>query len=227
MIRGRAGTGGRGRVMSRVAAMTLVWALALIVADSAAAAGGYHSPGYGGRTDFKNVAPVPLAPIALGTGKDPNLLVDRAGTAHIVFAQDGGTSAPDTLSYCNLQRGIKQCASAGLAPNPQAPDAGQGGAFAGNFPAGNHDFDGPAPLDIGNQLFVVDRRFPDMFNVPGGGTSDSNVFVWSSSDGGATLTGPGQIGDNQMAGGAIAFGPDSSSIGTISRTETGGTFFQG
>jgi hypothetical protein len=42
------------------------------------------------------------------------------------------------------------------------------------------------------------------------------------------LTGPGDIGDNQMAGGAIAYGDISGpSIGTMSRTETGGTFFQG
>ena len=40
--------------------------------------------------------------------------------------------------------------------------------------------------------------------TPGGGTSQSNVFEWSSADGGATLTGPGLIGDNQMAGGAVA-----------------------
>lgn len=32
---------------------------------------------------------------------------------------------------------------------PQAPNAGLGGAFSGNFPAGNHDFDGPIPLDVG------------------------------------------------------------------------------
>jgi hypothetical protein len=75
---------------------------------------------------------------------------------------------------------------------------------------------------------VIDRRFPDIFKTPGEKTSDSNVFEWSSVDGGATLTGPGQIGDNQMSGGAIAFGdPGAPSIGTISATETGGTFFQG
>jgi hypothetical protein len=75
---------------------------------------------------------------------------------------------------------------------------------------------------------VLERRFPDIFNTPASTTSESNVFEWSSLDGGATLTGPGQIGDNQMAGGAIAYGdPGAPSIGTISRTQTGGTFFQG
>src|SRR5947209_4879158 len=193
-----------------------------LAATAVASAAPYFSPGYKGDTSFRNDLPAPLPPVTLGTGKYPNLLVDRAGTAHILFAQDGGTDSPDTLAFCNLQRGIKQCASNGLAPNPQAPDV------SGNFPGGNHDFDGPAPLVIGNQLFAVDRRFPDQFNTPTGGTSDSNVFEWASSDGGATLTGPGQIGDNQMAGGAVVFGdPSAPSVGTISRTQTGGTTFQG
>jgi hypothetical protein len=53
---------------------------------------------------------------------------------------------------------------------------------------GNHDFDGPVPLGIGNELFVIERRFPDVFPATGSasGTSDSNVFEWSSSDGGVT-----------------------------------------
>ncbi len=195
---------------------------------ASAAPPSYHSPGYKGSTRFTNVAPATLPPVVLGTGKYPNLLVDAAGTAHIVFTRDGGTSAPDAITYCSLQRGIKSCAPSGVVPNPQAPDPGQGLAFAGNFPAGNHDFEGAVPLAIGNQLFLVDRRFPDVFNTPASTTSDSNVFEWSSIDGGATITGPGQIGDNQIAGGAIAYGdPGSPSIGTISATETGGTFFQG
>ena len=108
------------------------------------------------------------------------------------------------------------------------PTRARAESSAGNIPSLNHDFDGPVPLDIGNQLFVIERRFPGQFPTPASSTSDSNVFEWSSSDGGATLTGPGDLGDNQMAGGAIAYGdPSAASIGTISRTETGGTFFQG
>jgi hypothetical protein len=207
----------------RIGALMCLVVLAHVGSASAA---GYHSFGYGGKTNFRNVAPQPLPPISLGTGKYPNLLVDGAGTAHIVFTQDGGSSSADTLGFCSLQRGIKTCAAEGVAPNPEPPPPE--GDYAGNFPAGNHDFDGPVPLVIGNELFVVQRRFPDRFPTPAGTTSDSNVFEWSSSDGGATLTGPANIGDNQMAGGAIPYGdPNALSIGTISRTETGGTFFQG
>lgn len=203
------------------ALLTVVW---LIGAAPASALG---SPGFKPVKGLGKATPRALPSITLGTGKYPNLLVDAAGTAHIVYTQDGGASAPDTLAFCGLQRGIKQCAASGTAPNPQAPGSGSGGAFLGNLPAGNHDYDGAAPLVIGNQLYVVERRFPDVFPTPAG-TSDSNVFEWSSSDGGQTLTGPGIIGDNQMAGGAVAFGDRSGlSIGTISDTETGGTFFQG
>ena len=95
-----------------------------------------------------------------GDGKYPDLLVDAAGTAHVVYAHDGGTTAADTYSVCNLQRGIKKCASSPTVPAPAAPDPSQGGIFAGNVPSLNHDFDGPVPLDIGNQLIVIDRRFP-------------------------------------------------------------------
>lgn len=212
---------------------TKLWAFACTVglicvtcAGTAAAKGTYRSPGYTGTTSFKTVTAKPLPAISLGTGKNPNLLVDAAGTAHIVFAQDGGSSA-DTLAFCNLQRGIKTCASHGLAPNPVAPEETPDGTYAGNDPSQNHDFDGPAVLDIGNQEYLIDRRFPDEFTAPDGQVSRSNVFEWSSTDGGATPTGPGEVGDNQMAGGAVAFGSaDAPSIGTISDGETGGTFFQ-
>src|SRR3954454_14501877 len=208
------------------------WLAGTATAVAAAALAGpveakpYFSPGYKGTKSFANVTPAPLESISLGAGKNPNLLVDRAGTAHIVFAQEG-VDAPDNLSFCNLQRGIKRCATGGVAPNPQSPDQGEGGEFSGNFPGGNHDFDGPVPLVVGNQLFVVQRRFPNTFHTPDGSSSRSNVFLWSSSDGGNTLTGPGLIGDNQMSGGAIPFGdPGAPSIGTISSTQTGSTTFQ-
>jgi hypothetical protein len=216
-------------MMRFAVALTALVSLVAAGLTGSAAAAPYHSPGYSGKKTFASVTTTPFPPITIGSGKYPNLLVDESGTAHVVFAQDGGLSVPDLLSYCNLQRGLTACASSGNAPTPQAPEGGDGkGDFSGNSPGENHDFDGPVPLAIGNQLYVVDRRFPDVFKTPGEKTSDSNVFEWSSVDGGATLTGPGQIGDNQTSGGAIAYGdPSAPSIGTISATETGGTFFQG
>ena len=78
-----------------------------------------------------------------------------------MFAVDGGSDA-DTVNDCNLQRGLRHCASEGTAPNPQAPEGGDGkGEFSGNFAGGNHDTDGTVTLAIGNQLFVIDRRCAD------------------------------------------------------------------
>ena len=91
------------------------------VGTASAATSGYHSPGYAGSTKFgAKVTPSALPAIVLGTGKYPDLLVDGAGTAHVVFAHDGGASAPDTYSVCNLQRGIKQWAPRPPRPAPRA-----------------------------------------------------------------------------------------------------------
>jgi hypothetical protein len=199
----------------------------LLLAGVAVATAG-TSPGYTPDPGLGKVTAKPLPLITIGTGKDPNLLVDAAGSAHIVFTEDGGSTSPDTLAVCNLQRGKTACAQNSTAPTPQAPDSSQRGVYSGNFPAGNHDTDGAVPLSIQNQLYVVERRFPDTFDTPDGSTNGSNVFEWQSDDGGDTLTGPADIGDNQMAGGAITYGdPNAPSIGTISRLQTEGTFFQG
>ena len=105
------------------ATVLVALAIACAHAGAASAAPSYHSPGYAGKTKFgANLTPKALPSIVLGTGKYPNLFVDNSGTAHIVFANDGGTSAPDTFSVCNLQRGIKQCATSGTVPAPAAPE---------------------------------------------------------------------------------------------------------
>src|SRR4051812_14421949 len=96
---------------------------------------GYVTPGYKGNSSFgKNATATPLPAITLGAGKNPNLLVDRAGTAHVIFTQDGTQAdAPDTVVSCLLQRGQKQCGAGqgGLAPVNQP--GGTPGPFAGNF----------------------------------------------------------------------------------------------
>jgi hypothetical protein len=216
-----------GAAVALLAALGLAGAGASPAAAQTAKAKTYKSPGYKGRKTIPNVNPTPLPLLPLGTGKYPHVLVDAAGTGHVMFAVDGNSSAPDQVSYCRLQRGQKACASTS-ALAPDAPAGGTPGDYEGNFPGGNHDFTGPTPLAIGNQLFLVDRRFPDAFKTPAGKTSASNVFMWTSEDGGGTFNGPAIIGDNQNGGGAVVYGGAASpSIGTISRTQTEGTFFQG
>ncbi len=203
-------------------------ALALPAATAAAKTLSYHSPGYTGTAKIPAVTPKPIAPIALGTGKYPSVIVDPAGTGHIQFSTDGTqTQTADSVSYCRLARGQKGCAATSSL-TPDAPAGGTSGAFSGNLPVANADTAGPVALDQGNALYLVDHRFPDVFPQPGGGTGADNTFLWASQDGGTTFDNPVIIGDNKMSGGAIAYGGENSpSIGTITRTETGGTVFQG
>lgn len=191
-----------------------------------AGAKGYHSPGYKGAKTRPSEVQKPLPPVEIGTGKYPRVLVDAAGTAHISFSTDGGGNDQDNVSYCRLPRGQNSC-RATSAFGPTAPPGGQSGPYEGNFPGGDHDFNGPVPLAINDQLAMVSRRFPNVYDTPDGGTSDSNVFLWTSPNGGGSFDGPSQIGDNEMGGGAIVFGgADNPSIGTISRSQTDGTTFQ-
>src|SRR3954447_14261057 len=56
-------------------------------------------------------SPKPPAPIALAdAGKQPEVLVDEAGTAHVVWNEDRGDSA-DVVVYCRIPRGATGCAS--------------------------------------------------------------------------------------------------------------------
>lgn len=179
----------------------------------------YRSPGYGGRCQAKGAkAPPPLPSIALGeSGRLPDMLVDPAGTAHIVWASDGGTG-PDLLNYCRIKRGSGTC------DNPPATRTmfpTQPG-----FPQHNDDNAGPKVLAVGDELALLSYRYPNVVPTPLG-TSDSNTYLWLSDDGGESFTGPGLVGDNDPSGDAVVFGPpESPRIGTITDTRTGGTFFQ-
>jgi hypothetical protein len=209
---------------------TLAIALVLAVAPASSALGkshAYRTPGYKGSPKIGNVTPVTLPPITLGTGKFPDVFVDAAGTGQIVFATDGGADTPDGVSYCRLARGQKGCgATANLVP--QAPLGGNSDPFISNLPGANDDDAGPVPIDQGNALFLVDHRFPDTFAQPDGATGENNTFLFASQNGGQTFDPPAIIGTNQMGGGAIVYGGENTpSIGTISRTQTEGTFFQG
>src|SRR5919109_2061484 len=70
----------------------------------------YRSPGYRGVHKAPKTLPAqPLTPITLGsTGRNPQVLVDAAGTAHIVWTEEGG-SGPDVTRYCRLRRGSRNC----------------------------------------------------------------------------------------------------------------------
>ena len=181
----------------------------------------YHTPGYKGlcRAPKTGEQPV-LPPIALGeNGRSPQVLVDDAGTAHIVWNQDGGDAGPDLLRYCRLKRGAKGCDNP---PAALAPD--QPGPF--NSPGVNDDIAGPRILAVSNGLIFLTHRYPNVVPKPDGTDSDRTTYMYTSDNGGQTITGPAIVGDAEPSGGAFSFGADASRIGLISDTRTGGTFFQ-
>src|SRR3954454_6644923 len=105
--------------------VSLVLTAVLAVAPSAGAAkpprhptikkGVYRSPGYKGSRKLPKTGPPPAPPsVAIAThGWEPDVHVDAAGTAHIVWSDnvdgDGNDVPNDVLHYCRLPRGAKAC----------------------------------------------------------------------------------------------------------------------
>ena len=203
------------RIGARLAVLgCVIAAVAGAAAVPASARRLYRSPGYHWNHKLPKVAPViPGKLISLGDGADPHLLVDAAGTGQIAYTTSP-TPGPSVLHDCVLQRGQTGCAAnSGLVP----PEAGD--------PAYNIDDDGPTPLAIGNQLLMLDHRYPNPETLPDGSTGYP-TFLWTSEDGGKTFTGPGTIGNLGVSGNAIVFGGDQPQIGVITDDMTGGTIFQ-
>ena len=155
------------------------------------------------------------APIRItASGKQPNVLVDRNRTAHVVWTEEGGDAGPDLLRYCRLPRGTRRCdQQAALFPDQPG---------TGNSPSFNEDFDGARVLRVGGQLVLLTHRYPNVVPKPDGTASSDATYAWTSSDNGATWTGPQLIGASSVSGGALANG---DVIGVISDTKTGGTYF--
>jgi hypothetical protein len=193
----------------------LLCALAALPVPAASARRIYRSPGYHWNHKLPKVAPViPGKLVKLGDGESPHVLVDAAGTGQIAYNGNHGSFGPSVLHDCVLLRGQTGCAaSSGLIP---AEDGD---------PMYNIDEDGPTPLAIGNQLLMLDQRFPNPETLPDG-TSGYPTFLWTSEDGGKSFTGPGIVGNLGVSGNAVVFGGDHPQIGVITDTMTGGTIFQ-
>ena len=174
----------------------------------------YHTPGYHWNHKLPKVAPViPGKLIKLGDGEYPHVLVDAAGTGQIAYTT-APNGAPSVLHDCVLLRGQTGCAAnSGLIPSEDGP------------PQYNIDDDGPTPLAIGNELLMLDHRYPISETLPDGSTGYP-TFLWTSEDGGKTFTGPGIVGQLGVSGNAIEFGGSRPQLGWITDTMSGGTFFQ-
>jgi hypothetical protein len=196
----------------------------LFAAPSAAAAASraaYHSPGYRGRT-----VPVPTRPAALPTpialspsGRFPDVLVDGAGTSHIVWVTSDGVNA-DAVHYCRLKRGAGACDSNQVFVPQKSYGDGDGPQF-------NSSPDGARIVQVGQQIVILDYRYPTVYVKPDGSDESRTVLEWVSEDGGNTFTGPAVVGDQEINGGVVEFGPDNNpQILTATDTVTGGTYVQ-
>ena len=200
-----------------------VWAAALTSAaavTSAVPAGAqarstttYSSPGYTWSKQLPKVAPVlPGKVVTVGDGLYPHVLVDAAGTAQVAYT----TNPEDQVSVlhdCVLQRGQTACASnQGLVPPASTPEF-------------SIDNEGPTPLAIGNELLMLDYRYPDEETLPDG-TTGYPQFLWTSEDGGKSFSGPGDVGHISASGNAVVYGGANPQIAWITDTVTGGTLFQ-
>lgn len=182
-----------------------------------------RSPGYRGTCRSpKTKAAQPLPPTTLSaSGRFADMVVDAAGTAHIVWNEEGG-EAEDRMRYCRIKRGSRSCdnpaATQSLFPlQPYGPGA---------EPRFNDDTAGPVIAAVGQDLAFITFRYPIVVPKPDGASS-STTYMWVSDNGGQSVSGPAIVGNLDPSGGATVFGSaDSPRIGLITDTKTGGTYFQ-
>lgn len=157
--------------------------LLLATAGTAAAA----TPAYRDPPTYRGprVAPpvVERTPPAIPLSQDgtfPSVLVDDAGTAHIVW-NEGRGDQDDAAMYCRIKRGGNACEGGAIALTWQKEYG------AGDSPSANIDNFGPKIVRLGDQLVVLSKRYPTIGEKPDGASS-STVVAWTSADGGRRWT---------------------------------------
>jgi hypothetical protein len=130
-------------------------------------------------------------PFTFGQGSNPDVAVDAAGVAHVVWDEDSGTtSVPDALHYCRLQPGAKAC-SGELVLHPPLDAIGRS-SYVFSPSAG--------------RVVVVTHRCCGIGDGEG-------VWAYGSSDGGQSFDGGHLIGDIDFEGNAV-FGPGEAVTGS-------------
>jgi hypothetical protein len=170
------------------------------------------SRGYKGIKRVPRTGPAPAPPaISLGAGKLPDVLVDAAGTSHVVWTEEVPAGGSDVPHYCRIPRGANACDNPNGTPFPPI-----------NVPF-SADFDGPKIAQLGDGLVVLSHRYPAVVPHPDGQDRDRTTYMWTSADGGQTFTGPAIVGTSQINGDIAVVG---DRIAVISDTVTGGTTAQ-
>ncbi|HEY4279291.1 MAG TPA: hypothetical protein VGM91_13795 [Conexibacter sp.] len=182
-----------------------------------------RTPGYRGTTVAPRTLPAKATlpkPIELAAeGREPQVLVDDAGTAHIVWVEDRGNDA-DVIRYCRIRRGGTGCETTSeLVPAQDYTN--------GNGPDGNAEYSAPRIVSIGDGLAVVSNRYPNRIAAPDGNVHHFNTYLFLSSNGGGSFDPGVLVGTGELSGQPAVFGSgDAARIGLISDTATGGPYFQ-
>ncbi len=203
-----------------LAAVLLVWGPSPVSAAPSAPRAAYSTPGYKGTSKPVPTvaAPLPKPVLLSAAGRAPDVLVDGAGTSHIVWISST-PGAADAVHYCRLPRGAATCDIA-LALVPQK-DYGDGDDPSFNASSGARI------VQIGQQLVIVDYRYPTSYPKPDGSSVSTTALEWVSEDGGVSFTGPGLVGNQPIAGGVVGFGPPNDPrVLTVTAGTTGGTYVQ-
>jgi hypothetical protein len=168
---------------SAVAATVTLAAMAMGAAQAPAKTSVYRDPP--SYTGIKKApptkappAPKPPPPVSLSAaGSFPDVLVDEAGTAHVVWNEDRGDAA-DVVVYCRIQRSASSCDGKPTELHSELD----------NDPNARYDSGGPPKIvRLGDQLLVFSKRYPVVRSKPDGASS-STVIAWSSGDGGTQWT---------------------------------------
>ena len=115
-------------------------------------------------------------PVTAGPGNRPHVAVDASGTGYVTWIQSAGNT--DTFRYCKLAATARACAA----------------AFS--FANGDQDVDG------GYALLLADGR---VLLVEARGVSPTRAkLLWTSTDRGASFSGPTQIGTLAASGAGIS-----------------------
>lgn len=187
----------------------------------------YVTPGYKKKTKPLATTPVfpPTRPLIKlsDLAREPRVLLDAAGTAHITWIERGTTERPgDVEVYCRLPRAAQGCDVSHRWPEAYLPEIGVSNTG------------GVIPLQLGDDLGLLTARYP-YSGVPIPGRPAENTpdyqngtatFLDLSVNGGDTFTPRTYVGDGPVAN-ATVFGPAATpSIAAITDTVTGGTSVQ-
>lgn len=138
------------------------------------------------------------APIVLGSGVEPNISIDSAGTAYVVW-QGSETSLSPKLFFCRFPRGASACAPL-TEFTPPGDEAGR-----------------PFAVANGSTVQVVQPR---LFAA---GTGSQNTYVYTSHDGGTTFD-SGVVAGPTSSYSDFAAGPGNA-VSSVSSGETSGSYF--